>query len=93
MSRKKGQKPQPWTKDDLAFLKATYLLFSDAELGKILNRDLKTIHTVRVQNGLYKRGKTDLKRRRELSKIPVVFVLPKEYQSKREHLLHYLEDL
>ena len=90
--RRKGQEVKTWTQDDLDFLKASYLFFTDEEIGKILGRTGKTIHSIRRKYGWFKaKNKKDYE---DLcKKIPIVFLHKREeFKSDRELVLETLKD-
>ena len=90
--RQKGQKPRYWEGADLDFLKATYMFFSDEQLGKILGRSRKTIHGIRKKHGLMKK-EASTKLKSTVSNTPVIFILPKEFANKREKLLDLVNEI
>jgi len=88
--RKKGDSGKKWTKDDLDFLKSTFLFFTDEELAKVLGRAPKTIHSIRRKFGWLKTGgkkKID----NTLKKIPVIFIFKRnEFNSDRKKIEDFL---
>jgi len=80
-----------WVKTgDLDFLKATYMFFSDRELGKMLGRNYRTISNIRGLYGLSRDKPTHIIKDKVIT-IPAIFILPKNMKSKRENVLSLLD--
>lgn len=89
--RRKGDSGKKWTEEDLNFVKSSYMFLTDEEIGNILGRSRKTIHTIRRKNGWMKK---DFNKRQDLcSKIPIVLIVPKSVEVADFLHHHKLSDI
>jgi len=81
---------RPWTREDIEFLKAAYMYFSDRELEPILQRGWKTIEQQRRKLGLMKMEKQEqIKKLKQ--RVPIVFIFSKdEFEENRNSIFEFL---